>query len=104
MKALFGWAGLRLPSRAARIGGRAPYVTCQEHQTADHDQRRRIKHDLNAGRLRGRVLKEALAGGPASTAFQSKVLRSKPSESGKSTVLMYQEAGGVRYLDEADLK
>ena len=58
----------------------------------------------NTGRLHGRVLKEALAGGPAATAFQSKVQRSKPSESGKSTVLMYQEAGGVRYLDEADLK
>jgi hypothetical protein len=32
------------------------------------------------------------------------VLRSKAAESGKSTVLVYQEAGGVRYLDEADLK
>jgi hypothetical protein len=58
----------------------------------------------NAGKLQGRVLKEALAGGPVSVSFQRKVLRSKAAASGKSTVLVYQEAGGVRYLDEADLK
>jgi hypothetical protein len=55
----------------------------------------------NAGGLRGRVLSEALTGGPPTTRYESKVLRSKAAESGKATVLMYQEAGGVRYLDEA---
>jgi hypothetical protein len=58
----------------------------------------------NAGSLHGRVLKEALMGGPSSLSHQSKVLRSKAAESGKATVLMYQDAGGVRYLDEAELK
>jgi hypothetical protein len=58
----------------------------------------------DAGKLQGRVLKEALVGGPASVSHQNKVLRSKPAVSGKSTVLIYQEAGGVKYLDEAELK
>jgi arylsulfatase A-like enzyme len=57
-----------------------------------------------AGGLGGRVLREALTGGPSTVPYEHKTVRSKAAESGKSTVLMYQEAGGVRYLDEADFK
>ena len=54
------------------------------------------------GKLRGRVLNEALAGGPTATKFTSPVLRSRPSdESSLSTVLMYQVVGDHVYLDEA---
>jgi len=52
------------------------------------------------GALRGRVLTEALKGGSAKLKFDRKVLRSTP-EAGKSTILVYQQAGKVRYLDEA---
>ena len=54
------------------------------------------------GKLRGRVITEALAGGPTATKFTSRVLRSRPAdESSLSTVLMYQVAGDQIYLDEA---
>ena len=53
------------------------------------------------GSLRGRVLREALVGGPSSVAYDKKIIRSKPAASGKSTVLLYQQIGGERYLDEA---
>ena len=53
------------------------------------------------GSLRGRVLREALVSGPSSVAYDKKVIRSKPAASGKSTVLLYQQVGGQRYLDEA---
>jgi hypothetical protein len=53
------------------------------------------------GQVPGRVLTEAMTGGPASIAFQAHVRRSKPSPAGKITVLMYQEVGDVRYFDQA---
>jgi arylsulfatase A-like enzyme len=53
------------------------------------------------GRLRGRVITEALAGGRASTRFAPGVVRSRASADGYSTVLMYQVAEGRMYLDEA---
>lgn len=53
------------------------------------------------GRLRGRVLTEALVGGPQTVTFTREVARSRPSDAGMSTVLMYQRAGEHRYLDEA---
>ena len=53
------------------------------------------------GSLRGRVLREALVGGPSSVAYDKKMIRSKPAASGKSTVLLYQQVGQERYLDEA---
>jgi arylsulfatase A-like enzyme len=53
------------------------------------------------GKLRGRVLSEALAGGPQTTRFSSAVARSRPSQRGESTVLMYQRVGGYRYTDQA---
>jgi arylsulfatase A-like enzyme len=53
------------------------------------------------GALRGRVITEALAGGPAATRFAAGVVRSRPSAGGYSTVLMYQVAERRMYLDEA---
>lgn len=53
------------------------------------------------GALRGRVIAEALLGGPAATRFTARVVRSRASADGNSTVLMYQVADRRRYLDEA---
>ena len=52
------------------------------------------------GRLRGRVLEEALVGG-LTRRVSVKTLRSKPGPNGFRTVLRYQETNGVRYLDAA---
>jgi predicted AlkP superfamily pyrophosphatase or phosphodiesterase len=52
------------------------------------------------GSLRGRVIREALAGGPSSTSYQQKISRSKEL-AGRATILVYQVVGGERYLDEA---
>jgi hypothetical protein len=52
------------------------------------------------GKLTGRVIHEALAGGPAKITFTSHVLRSKPA-GGLATTLRYQEAEGIRYFDAA---
>jgi arylsulfatase A-like enzyme len=50
------------------------------------------------GSLVGRVLFEALAAGPSVRADRLQYLRSALSD-GKETILVYQEHGGVRYLD-----
>jgi len=55
------------------------------------------------GRFRGRIITEALAGGPASTRFARDVIRSRPSPRGESTVLHIQRIGEHVYLDEACL-
>jgi hypothetical protein len=52
------------------------------------------------GTLRGRVLEEALVDG-RTRRVSVKTLRSKPGPNGFRTVLRYQEANGVRYLDAA---
>jgi hypothetical protein len=54
------------------------------------------------GSLRGRVLDEALVGG-RTRRVSVKTLRSKPGPNGFRTVLRYQEANGVRYLDAAGM-
>ncbi|HLK91202.1 MAG TPA: alkaline phosphatase family protein [Polyangia bacterium] len=53
------------------------------------------------GRLRGRVLGEALAGGPATTPSTCGEAAARPGKDGLRTVLHFQKAGGVRYLDTA---
>jgi hypothetical protein len=53
------------------------------------------------GRLRGRVLLEALADGPATTPSTCGELVSRPSQAGVRTGLHFQTAAGVRYLDTA---
>src|SRR5207253_7592041 len=53
------------------------------------------------GRLRGRVLAEALVDGPATTASTCGEAVSRPSKEGIRTALHFQTAAGVRYLDTA---
>jgi hypothetical protein len=53
------------------------------------------------GMLRGRVISEALSGGPRRPGFERRVLRSDPSPSGNATILRYQQIGSQRYVDEA---
>ena len=53
------------------------------------------------GNLQGRVLNEALVGGPESVASEQDVLASKPAANGVQTTLQYQQVGGTRYFDAA---
>jgi arylsulfatase A-like enzyme len=55
------------------------------------------------GRLRGRVLSEALTAGadPTATAVHSGKIASSPTESGRATVLEYQQYEGRKYFDTA---
>jgi hypothetical protein len=55
----------------------------------------------NRGLLQGRVLREALIGGPDQVEHSSGVLASEPDESGDQTFIDYQEADGKRYFDAA---
>ena len=55
----------------------------------------------NVGKLRGRVITEALAGGPPATRVTARIVRSRPAANGYSTVLMYQDSERRLYLDEA---
>jgi hypothetical protein len=56
------------------------------------------------GRLRGRVLAEALAGGPDSAAkAHAGKLASAPTPSGRATILEYQDYEGRKYFDTACL-
>lgn len=56
------------------------------------------------GKLRGRVLSEAIKGGPDNTAFtQPPPRKSKPGANGFSTVLDYQKLGDYTYYDQACL-
>jgi hypothetical protein len=48
--------------------------------------------------LAGRVLVEALAGQPSAAPGPVRYVRSSPAN-GKQTLVMYQEHGGIRYLD-----
>jgi hypothetical protein len=53
------------------------------------------------GKLRGRVLSEALVGGPERIPSTCSVAASTPGPLGLRTWLHFQEAAGVRYLDAA---
>jgi hypothetical protein len=53
------------------------------------------------GKLRGRVISEALRGHPDATTFTSGVVQSAPASSGVCTILNYQELQGFRYFDAA---
>ena len=55
------------------------------------------------GRLKGRTLAEALAGGPATTPSTCGELAARPTEHGVRTAIHFQVAAGVRYLDAAKL-
>jgi hypothetical protein len=67
-----------------------------------------LAHILNLtlprkGRLQGRVLNEALVGGPDEVRSRRAVLRSGATASGKTTLLHSQEAQGRQYFDRACL-
>jgi hypothetical protein len=53
------------------------------------------------GKLRGRVLSEALPGQPDQTGFSGGLLKSAPASSGVRTFLNYQDLEGSRYFDAA---
>jgi Type I phosphodiesterase / nucleotide pyrophosphatase len=53
------------------------------------------------GTLTGRVLTEALVGGPSSIPFRHRVAVSERSATGDGTILMYQQAGQQVYFDRA---
>jgi Type I phosphodiesterase / nucleotide pyrophosphatase len=61
-----------------------------------------LRFDLAGnGRLRGRVLREALQGGPASVAFQYRTAKSRRAANGKQTILLYQRIEKQAYFDQA---
>jgi hypothetical protein len=53
------------------------------------------------GALLGRVLQEAVAGGPASIPFRRRVAISLGAGNGARTILMYQQTGKQVYFDQA---
>jgi hypothetical protein len=53
------------------------------------------------GTLKGRVLREALAGGPASIPFRRRTSVSGPAVNGKKTILMYQQTAQQVYFDQS---
>ncbi len=53
------------------------------------------------GTLVGRVLSEALVGGPISVPFSPRTITSQPASNGLRTILKYQEVGQTRYFDVA---
>ena len=57
------------------------------------------------GKLLGRVMREALSGGPEKIDFEkpSPLVSSRPGPDGARTVLLYQKAGEYRYFDQACL-
>ena len=86
------------PDFKKRFVSQSPVSNADVQPTLAHVMKMRIP---SLGALRGRVITEALAGGPAATRFAPGVMRSRPSADGYSTVLMYQVADRRMYLDEA---
>ena len=86
------------PDFKARFVSHSPVSNADVQPTLAHVMKMKIP---SIGALRGRVITEALAGGPAATRFAPGVARSRPSAGGYSTVLMYQVAERRMYLDEA---
>jgi hypothetical protein len=56
------------------------------------------------GELKGRVLQEALAGGPPSVSFEHRTAISERAANGKTTILMYQKLSKQVYFDQACFK
>lgn len=56
------------------------------------------------GNLKGRVLQEALAGGPPSISFERRTAISQGAANGKKTILMYQQLAKQLYFDQACFK
>jgi arylsulfatase A-like enzyme len=53
------------------------------------------------GELKGRVLREALAGGPPTVSFERRTSISEGAANGKKTILMYQQLAKQVYFDQA---
>jgi arylsulfatase A-like enzyme len=53
------------------------------------------------GSLKGRVLREALQGGPTSVGFHHRTIASGSAANGKQTILLYQQFGKLVYFDQA---
>lgn len=88
------------PDFKKRFVDRSPVSNADVQPTLAHIMKMNIPQ---LGDLRGRILVEAIAGGPAATRFTSSVERSRASSEGYSTVLIYQTADRRRYFDEACL-
>jgi hypothetical protein len=56
------------------------------------------------GELRGRILREALSGGPQSLSFKRRMAISQGATNGKKTILLYQQSGEQVYFDQACFK
>ncbi len=56
------------------------------------------------GKLKGRVLREALAGGPPWVSFHRRTAISEGAANGKTTILMYQQLAKQVYFDQACFK
>jgi hypothetical protein len=56
------------------------------------------------GALVGRIMEEALPGGPPSVSFERRTAVSQSAVSGKATILMYQQLAKQVYFDEACFK
>ena len=86
------------PDFKRRFVSQTPVSNADVQPTLAHVMRMKIP---SVGDLTGRVLTEALAGGPATVRSASGVMRSRASRDGLSTVLMYQVADRRVYLDQA---
>ncbi len=56
---------------------------------------------VSKGELKGRVLREALKGGPPSVSFQRRTAISESAANGETTILMYQQLEKQAYFDQA---
>ncbi len=56
------------------------------------------------GELKGRILQEALAGGPPSVSFERRTAISEKAANSKTTILMYQQLAKQVYFDQACFK
>ena len=86
------------PDFKRRFVNQSPVSNADIQPTLAHVMKMKIP---TLGTVRGRVMTEALVGGPAATRFAPGILRSSPSADGYSTVLMYQVADRRVYFDEA---
>ena len=86
------------PDFKRRFVSHSPVSNADVQPTLAHVMRMKMP---TLGSLRGRVILEALIGGPAAARYTRGSMRSSPSSDGYSTVLMYQVADRRVYLDEA---
>ena len=88
------------PDFKRRFAAAAPASNADVQPTLAHIMKMKIR---SVGELRGRVLFEALVGGPSTVRGTHRVARSRADANGYSTVLMYQVAEHRLYFDEACL-